>query len=77
MYSYLQYTEGNLSYLHCRNSDAHARNGRYSNINLMCSSYKRESEGGQTFSITSTKFSNSIPIAIRQKESESFKKAHY
>ena len=30
------------------------KNSRYSSINLMCSPYKRKTEGGRTFSVTSS-----------------------
>ena len=34
-----------------RNCDVHNRNTRYSKLNLNCPRYKRESEGGRTFTV--------------------------
>ena len=52
------------------------REGRYSNTNLMCPSYKREKEGGRSFAVSSAKLWNNIPLPIRKKETvKNFKTA--
>ena len=37
------------------NADLHTRSGRYSALNLVCSRYNRESEGGRTFGVPATR----------------------
>ena len=44
-------TPSYLNSLLVRNSEIHNRATRYSNINLICPKYKRETEGGRTFTI--------------------------
>ena len=59
-----------------RNADNNGRAGRYSNIDLICPRYIRESDGGKTFQVQGSRLWNSIPIVIRKKDSiNSFKYA--
>ena len=57
------------------NNNIHSRNTRYSNFNVICPKYKRETDGGRTFSVSSTKLSNSLTLEDRKAHSlKSFKK---
>ena len=44
-----------------RNADLHTRSTRKVSINLVCPKFKRETEGGRTFEVTSARLWNSIP----------------
>lgn len=58
------------------NSNLHRRNTRYSNYNLVCPLYKRQTEGGRTFGVLTSKLWNSLPLNMRKHESlNSFKNA--
>ena len=48
-----------------RNADLHTRSTRNASINLVCPKFKRETEGGRTVEVTSTRLWNSIPVDIR------------
>ena len=50
-----------------RNSDIHQRETRYSNMNLMCPSFTRKTEGGRTFTVRSSVEGNNIDMDIRKK----------
>ena len=50
-----------------RNSDIHQRETRYSNMNLMCPSFTRKTEGGRTFTVRSSVEWNNIDMDIRKK----------
>ena len=59
-----------------RNGDLHSRNTRYTNYNLVCSKFKRKSDGGKTFNVITRQLWNSLPTTLRQKTSvQNFKKA--
>ena len=58
-----------LSYLNDHiiiNNNRHACNTCYANINILCSKYRRETEGGRTFSVSAAKLWNSVPLDIRK-----------
>ena len=60
-----------------RNTDIHNRNTRNGHINLYCSRYKYESDGGNSFSVSITRLWNSIPTNIRRLPTlNSFKKSY-
>ena len=49
---------------------------RHGNINLVCPPYKRETEGGDSFTVSSIKLWNSLPNSVKKSEtSNSFNKA--
>ena len=48
------------------NCEQHCRNTRYAEVNFICPKYKRETEGGRTFSVTTIKLWNSPPLNLRQ-----------
>ena len=57
------------------NNNIHSWNTRYSNFNVLCPKYKRETDGGRTFSVSSTKLWNSLTLEDRKAHSlKSFKK---
>ena len=59
-----------------RNGDLHSRNTRYTNYNLVCSKFKRKSDGGKTFNVITRQLWNSLPTTLQQKTSvKNFKKA--
>ena len=45
------------------------RQNRYGSLNLICSKYKRESEGARTFQVSATRFWNSLPNEIKSSSS--------
>ena len=51
------------------NNNRHARNTRYANINIVCPKYRKETEGGRTFSVSAVKLWNSVPLDIRKADS--------
>ena len=51
------------------NNKRHSRNTRYSNINVVCPKYSKETEGGRSFAVSATRLWNSIPIEIRKLDS--------
>ena len=48
------------------NNNIHSRNTRYSNFNVICPKYKRETDGGRTFSVSSTKLWNRLTLEDRK-----------
>ena len=48
------------------NREQHCRNTRYAEVNFICPKYKRETEGGRTFSVTTIKLWNSLPLNLRR-----------
>lgn len=52
-----------------RNADVHSRESRYGDFNLVCPRFKRETEGGRSFSVSTTRFWNSLPRDIKSKSS--------
>ncbi len=48
------------------NREQHRRNTRYAEVNFVCPKYKRETEGGKTFSVTTSKLWNSLPLNLRR-----------
>ena len=59
------FTPSYLNSLLVRNSEFHNRATRYSNINLIFPKYKRETEGGRTFTIRTIKDWNCMNANIR------------
>ena len=58
------------------NSNIHSRQTRYCSFNLTSPRYNRETEGGRTFTVTTSKAWNSLPLPVRQKDSvDSLKEA--
>ena len=51
------------------NNNRHARNTRYANINIVCPKYRRETEGGRTFSVYAAKLWNSVQLDTRKADS--------
>ena len=51
------------------NNSRHSRSTRYSNFNVLCPRYNRETEGGRTFLVTGTKIWNELPLRIRMADS--------
>ena len=49
------------------NSSVNNRVARYSNLNSLCPEYKRKTEGGRTFTVTTIKQWNQLPRVIREK----------
>ena len=47
------------------NSRVNNRVTRYSNLNFLCPKYKRETEGGRTFTVTTIKQWNQLPRVVR------------
>ena len=50
------------------NNEVHSRNTRYSSLNLLCPRYKRETEGGRTFAVSSSRLWSSLPLTLRKSE---------
>ena len=48
------------------NSDVHSRSTRYSNFNFICPDFKRKTEGGRTFSVSTCQLWNSLSLNIRK-----------
>ena len=48
-----------------RNADVHSRESRRGDFNLVCPRFKREREGGRSFSVSPTRFWNSLPRDIK------------
>ena len=58
------------------NSNIHSRQTRYCNFNLTSPRNNRQTEGGRTFTSTTCKAWNSLPLSSRQRDSvNSFKEA--
>ena len=51
------------------NNQVHTRKTRYSSYNVICPRNKNETEGGRTFTVTSCKLWNSLPLEFRHKDS--------
>ena len=67
-----------LSQMLIRNADINERSSRHGLLNLVCPRFKRESEGGRSFTVSTTRLWNMIPSNIRNKPSlVSFKKAMF
>ena len=67
-----------LSQMLIRNADINERSSRHGLLNLVCPRCKRESEGGRSFTVSTTRLWNMIPSNIRNKPSLiSFKKAMF
>ena len=47
-------------------SETHSRQTRYANFNVACSIVKRQKEGGRTFTVTTCKLWNSLPLTTRK-----------
>ena len=48
------------------NNKRHSRYSRYSSITAVCPKYKKETEGGCSFTVSATRLWNSTPIEIRK-----------
>ena len=56
--------------------ETHSRQTRYANFNLACPIVKRQKEGGRTFTVTTCKLWNSLPLTTRKLATlSSFKKS--
>ena len=67
-----------LSHILIRNADINERSSRHGLLNLVCARLKRQSEGGRSFTVSTTRLWNMIPSNIRNKPSlVSFKKAMF
>ena len=56
--------------------ETHSRQTRYANFNLACPIVKRQKEGGRTFTVTTCKLWNSLPLTTRKLTTlSSFKKS--
>ena len=51
------------------NNQVHTRKTRYLSYNVIYPRYKRETEGGRTFTVTSGKLWNSLLLDLRCKDS--------
>ena len=60
-----------------RNCDIHNRNTRYSKLNLNCPRYKRETEGGRTFTVKTIKAWNSITSDLKKSHIPSIFKRNF
>ena len=63
------FTPSYIEQLLTRNSDIHVRQTRHGKTNLVCPWYKRETEGGRSFTVSSVKLWNSLPNSIKKSES--------
>ena len=64
-------------FLEC-NADLQTRSGRYSALNLVCPRYNRESDGERPFSVSASRFWNSLQINLKKGTCvTSFRKANY
>ena len=59
-------TPSYLNLLLKTNSDVHSRNNRFSNLYLLCPTFKRFTEAGRTFSVRTTKDWNALPTLLRK-----------
>ena len=50
-------------------SSIHGRHTRYSNYNLLCPSFTRQTEGGRTSAVLTCQAWNSLPLELRKKPS--------
>ena len=67
-----------MSQMLLRNADISERPSRHRLLNLVCPRFKRESEGGRSFIVSTTRLWNMIPSNIRNKPSlASFKKTMF
>ena len=67
-----------MSQMLIRNADISERPSRHGLLNLVCPRFKRESEGGRSFIVSTTRLWNMIPSNIRNKPSlASFKKTMF
>ena len=48
------------------NNQVHSRTTRYCNSNLICARYNRKTEGGRTFSVTTSQLWNALNINLRK-----------
>ena len=48
------------------NREQHCRNTRYAKVNFICQKYKREIDCGRSFSVTTSKLWNSLPLNLRR-----------
>ena len=62
--------------LYSHQTGIHARQTRHGNTNLVCPPYKRETEGGGSFTVSSIELWNSLPNLVKKSETfNSFNKA--
>ena len=48
------------------NSDINDRNSRYGSLNLVCPRFKRESEGGRSYSMRAARIWNTLPNSLKK-----------
>jgi len=59
------------------NNQVHSRNTRYCNSNLICAKYNRKTEGGRTFSVTTSQLWNALSLNLRNANSSTVFKNNY
>ena len=65
-----------LTQMLVRNLDVHGRSSRHGHLNLICPRFKRETEGGRSFSVLTSRLWNMLPTHIKnQPTPTSFKKS--
>ena len=52
-----------------RNADVHSRESRHGDFNLVCPRFKWETVGGRLFTVSTTRFWNSLPRDIKSRSS--------
>ena len=61
-----------------RNADVNGRTSKHSQLNLVCPRFKRESEGGRSFSVSTSRLWNIMPVHIKNQPTlTSFKKINF
>ena len=56
-----------MSQMLVRNADINERSSRHGQLNLVCPRFKRESEGGRSFTVSTSRLWNTLPLDIRMK----------
>lgn len=65
-----------MSQMLVRNADINERPSRHGQLNLVCPRFKRESEGGRSFTVSTSRLWSTLPLDIRMKPTiKCFKKA--
>ena len=65
-----------LTQMLVRNIDVNGRSSRHGHLNLICPRFKRETEGGRSFSVSTSRLWNMLPTHIKNQPTRtSFKKS--
>ena len=65
-----------LTQMLVRNVDVNGRSSRHGHLNLICPRFKRETEGGRSFSVSTSRLWNMLPTHIKNQSTlTSFKKS--